>query len=182
MPGATDDQSRRGHPQGLLRVLDRLALTPRLQEACLSACKLVLAEQLSDISKQRVDNAMVIRTLNHVLTVAISDPVDAIRWEILSSLPERLDPYLANVRRLPPHCHALTVPAQNDLLRQLLALPFAESFEIRELAVSLIGRLSIRNPAYINPTLRSLLIQILHSAPIADSPLEEETLRILGQS
>jgi FKBP12-rapamycin complex-associated protein len=61
-----------------------------------------------------------------------------------------------------------------------MTLPFAEYFEIRELSVAIIGRLSTRNPAYINPTLRSLLLQVLHASPIDNSPLEEETLRMLG--
>lgn len=67
-----------------------------------------------------------------------------IRYCVLSVLDERFDPHLAQAENL----NALFV-VLND-----------EVFEIRELAICIIGRLSNRNPAYIMPTLRKTLIQV----------------------
>lgn len=63
---------------------------------------------------------------------------------MLSSLDERFDAHLAQAENL----QALFV-ALND-----------EEFEIRELALCTIGRLSSFNPAYIMPSLRKTLIQV----------------------
>ena len=56
-----------------------------------------------------------------------------------------------------------------------------EQFEIRELAVCIIGRLSILNPAYIMPSLRVTLIQLLvqleHSGMGRN---KEQAARLLG--
>ncbi len=65
---------------------------------------------------------------------------------MLASLDERFDPHLAQVENL----SALFV-ALND-----------EVFEIRELAICMIGRLSSKNPAYVMPSLRKVLIQVLN--------------------
>ena len=67
-----------------------------------------------------------------------------IRFCVLSSLDERFDPHLAQAENL----SALFV-ALND-----------EVFEIRELAICMIGRLSSKNPAYVMPSLRKTLIQV----------------------
>lgn len=72
-------------------------------------------------------------------------PLDPdIRVCVLSSLDERFDSHLAQAENL----QALFV-ALND-----------EEFEIRELALCTIGRLSSFNPAYIMPSLRKTLIQV----------------------
>ena len=67
-----------------------------------------------------------------------------IRLCVFSNLDERFDHFLAQHENL----DALFV-ALND-----------EEFEIRELAVCTIGRLSNLNPAFIMPSLRKLLIQV----------------------
>ena len=72
----------------------------------------------------------------------ISDP--DIRYCVLASLDERFDAHLAQAENL----QGLFV-ALND-----------EEFNIRELALSSIGRLSSYNPAYILPSLRKTLIQV----------------------
>lgn len=63
---------------------------------------------------------------------------------MLASLDERFDAHLAQAENL----QALFV-ALND-----------EVFEIRELAICTIGRLSSMNPAYVMPFLRKMLIQV----------------------
>lgn len=63
---------------------------------------------------------------------------------MLLSLDDKFDPHLAQAENL----SALFV-ALND-----------EAFEIRELAMCTIGRLSSKNPAYVMPSLRKVLIQV----------------------
>lgn len=67
-----------------------------------------------------------------------------IRYCVLASLDERFDTHLAQAENL----QALFV-ALND-----------EVFEIRELAICTIGRLSSMNPAFVMPFLRKMLIQV----------------------
>lgn len=68
-----------------------------------------------------------------------------VRYCVLASLDEKFDPHLAQSENL----NALFI-ALND-----------EMFEIRELALCTIGRLSAVNPAYVMPSLRKVLIQVL---------------------
>ena len=63
---------------------------------------------------------------------------------MLGSLDERFDDHLAQAENL----SALFV-ALND-----------EVYEIREIAICMIGRLSSKNPAYVMPSLRKTLIQV----------------------
>ena len=67
-----------------------------------------------------------------------------IRYCVLMSLDEQFDPHLAQAENL-----AALFTALND-----------EVFEIRELAICTIGRLSSKNPAYVMPSLRKTLIQV----------------------
>lgn len=67
-----------------------------------------------------------------------------VRYCVLESLDESFDGHLAQAENL----SALFV-AMND-----------EVFEIRELAICTIGRLSVMNPAYVMPSLRKTLIQV----------------------
>lgn len=80
--------------------------------------------------------------LCHMHVVFLSDP--DIRYCVLASLDERFDAHLAQAENL----QALFV-ALND-----------EVFEIRELAICTIGRLSSMNPAFVMPFLRKMLIQV----------------------
>ncbi|KAG0305001.1 phosphatidylinositol kinase- protein kinase tor1 [Dissophora globulifera] len=83
--------------------------------------------------------------LEKLLLVGIADPQASIRQTILTSLDERFDRHLAkaeNVRSL--------FIALND-----------ETFVIRELAITILGRLTAYNPAYVIPPLRKILIQLL---------------------
>lgn len=68
-----------------------------------------------------------------------------VRYCVLASLDEKFDPHLAQSENL----NALFI-ALND-----------EMFEIRELALCTIGRLSAVNPAYVMPSLRKVLIQVI---------------------
>lgn len=74
---------------------------------------------------------------------ALADP--DIRYCVLASLDERFDAHLAQAENL----QALFV-ALND-----------QVFEIRELAICTVGRLSSMNPAFVMPFLRKMLIQVM---------------------
>ena len=79
--------------------------------------------------------------MSHVIMSSDAD----IRYCVLMALEDKkFDPHLAQAENL----SALFV-ALND-----------EVFEIRELAMCTIGRLSGRNPAYVMPSLRKVLIQV----------------------
>ncbi|XP_040286256.1 serine/threonine-protein kinase mTOR isoform X5 [Bufo bufo] len=103
--------------------------------------------------------------LSKLLVVGITDPDPDIRYCVLASLDERFDTHLAQAENL----QALFV-AMND-----------EVFEIRELTICTIGRLSSMNPAFVMPFLRKMLIQILteleHSGVGRN---KEQSARMLG--
>ncbi|XP_071144772.1 serine/threonine-protein kinase mTOR-like isoform X1 [Mytilus edulis] len=107
----------------------------------------------------------VAEVLHKLLVVGITDTDSDIRFCVLASLDDRFDPHLAQAENL----SALFV-ALND-----------EVFEIRELAICMIGRLSSKNPAYVMPSLRKTLIQILteleHSGVGRN---KEQAARMLG--
>lgn len=84
-----------------------------------------------------------------LLVPCFTDP--DIRYCVLASLDERFDAHLAQAENL----QALFV-ALND-----------EVFEIRELAICTIGRLSSMNPAFVMPFLRKMLIQVGESQQMA---------------
>ncbi|EIN09563.1 FAT-domain-containing protein [Punctularia strigosozonata HHB-11173 SS5] len=83
--------------------------------------------------------------LDKLLTVGIADPDPGIRQTVLSNLHERFDKHLA----------------QAENVRSLFIALNDEVFENRLTAVSLIGRLAMHNPAYVMPSLRKTLIQLL---------------------
>ncbi|KAF9525319.1 phosphatidylinositol 3-kinase [Crepidotus variabilis] len=83
--------------------------------------------------------------LDKLLTVGIADPDAKIRHVVLSSLHDRFDKHLA----------------QAENVRSLFIALNDEVFENRVAAVGLIGRLAKHNPAYVMPSLRKALIQLL---------------------
>jgi FKBP12-rapamycin complex-associated protein len=87
------------------------------------------------------------RVVGRLLSVAVADPSERVRLEVLRALAATtaLDEYLA----------------QADALRALLMGMNDESCSVRALALSLVGRLAARNPAHANPALRRHLQQLL---------------------
>ncbi|XP_039478905.1 serine/threonine-protein kinase Tor [Drosophila santomea] len=88
-------------------------------------------------------------TVSHVierlLIVAITDMDCNVRIRILRSLDETFDAKLA----------------QPESLNSLFITLHDEIFEIRELAMVTIGRLSSMNPAYVMPKLRTTMIELI---------------------
>ncbi|KAJ3194365.1 phosphatidylinositol kinase- protein kinase tor1 [Irineochytrium annulatum] len=103
--------------------------------------------------------------LEKLLTVGITDMDFSIRQTVLISLDERFDHHLA----------------QAENIRTLFIALNDEVFIIRQLAVTIIGRLSIRNPAYVMPSLRRTLIQLLTELQYSGVSLQkEESSKLLG--
>ncbi|XP_066992513.2 serine/threonine-protein kinase mTOR isoform X2 [Anabrus simplex] len=140
-----------GH--SLLQFVRRCAdhfLTSEQQEVRLEAvrtCSRLLKLALQGTSNRHSDTvtATVADVLGKLLVVGITDTDADVRYCVLESLDESFDSHLAQAENL----SALFV-AMND-----------EVFEIRELAICTIGRLSAMNPAYVMPSLRKTLIQLL---------------------
>lgn len=116
-------------------------------EAVRTCTRLLLPSVALASSQQPSDSAMntVAEVLSKLLVVGITDSDADIRYSVLLWLDERFDPHLA----------------QAENLSALLLTVNDEVFEIRELAIATIGRLSSKNPAYVMPSLRRLLINIL---------------------
>ena len=93
------------------------------------------------------------RVLNQLLLIGTTNSNAEIRYVTLSQLNANYDKFLTQ----PNHLKRLFI-SLND-----------EVFEIRELAIFIIGRLSEQNPAYIKPRLRTLLIELLNNLDNSDS-------------
>lgn len=83
--------------------------------------------------------------LNRLLSVGLIDMEASVRLGVLMSLDPTFDQHLAQAESL----GALFIALQDEV------------FEIREVALFTIGRLSCMNPAYIMPSLRKVLVQLL---------------------
>nr|CAB3465509.1 unnamed protein product [Digitaria exilis] len=71
--------------------------------------------------------------------------------------------------------------AQADILTSIFVALNDEEYDVRELAISVAGRLSEKNPAYVLPALRRYLIQLLtYLDQSMDSKCREESARLLG--
>ncbi|KIW08226.1 uncharacterized protein PV09_01154 [Verruconis gallopava] len=103
--------------------------------------------------------------IEKLLTVGVADPEAEIRRTVLMSLDARFDRHLGkaeNVRTL--------FLALND-----------EVFVIREAAMTIIGRLTTVNPAYVFPSLRKVLIQLLTDIEYSNSARnKEESARLIS--
>ena len=103
----------------------------------------VLAENPNSV--RLTAKSTVAEVLKSLLEVEITDDDPDIRLCVMTSLDERFDPHLAQADNL-----AALFMALND-----------EVFEIREVALCTIGRLSCMNPAYVMPSLRKILKQVI---------------------
>ena len=131
--------------------------------AAITSCDLFVND---GICKQVSVNALntVSEVLSKLLTVAITDVVPKIRLEILRSLNHNTDAQLsqpANVK--------LLFTALND-----------EIFGIRVEAINILGRLTAVNPAYVIPSLRKILLELLTELKyLKTSRKNEESLTLL---
>ncbi|KAJ3037894.1 phosphatidylinositol kinase- protein kinase tor1 [Rhizophlyctis rosea] len=132
--------------------------------AALTCCSLLARDP---VCYQSSNNALQIvgEVLEKLLTVGITDSDPVIRQSVLSSLDERFDHHLA----------------QAENIRSLFIALNDEVFAIREVAITIIGRLTIHNPAYVLPSLRKTLIQLLTELEYsAVSRQKEESAKLLS--
>ncbi|CAO1620752.1 unnamed protein product [Jaminaea pallidilutea] len=104
--------------------------------------------------------------LDKLMTVGIADASAELRWTVLSALDERFDRHLA----------------QAEYVRSLFVALNDEDFAVREIAITIIGRLAKHNPAYVMPSLRKALIQLLTELEYSTvSRSKEEAARLLTE-
>ncbi|CAN4107821.1 unnamed protein product [Withania somnifera] len=147
------------------------------KDAALCCCKLVansfLAMSSTQFSSSRINRSsgkrrrLVEEIVQKLLIAAVADADVTVRHSIFSSLyaDGGFDEFLA----------------QADSLTAIFATLNDEDFEVREYAISLAGRLSEKNPAYVHPALRRHLIQLLtYLEQSADNKCKEESAKLLG--
>ncbi|KAK3682072.1 phosphatidylinositol 3-kinase tor2 [Podospora appendiculata] len=138
---------------------------PEIREAAaLTCCQLYVRDPVvNQISYHALQ--VVADVIEKLLSVGVSDPDPKIRETVLAALDERFDQHLAK--------------AEN--IRTLFFALHDEQFAIREVAVSIIGRLSRHNPAYVVPQLRKTIIQMLTELEYTDvAKNKEESSKLLS--
>nr|XP_022907797.1 target of rapamycin [Onthophagus taurus] len=110
-------------------------------------CSRLLKQNIYNPSEEYSDTVMttVADVLNKLLVVGITDTDSEVRRGVLYSLDTTFDEHLAQV----------------EFLSMLFVALHDEVFEIREVALMTIGRLSTKNPSYIMPALRKTIVQLL---------------------
>jgi serine/threonine-protein kinase mTOR len=138
--------------------------SPEIRKAAaLTCCQLFMHDpivhQTSSHSIQVVSDV-----IDKLLTVGVGDPDADIRQTVLVSLDKRFDRHLARPENV--RCLFLAV---ND-----------EVFAVREAAITIIGRLSTENPAYVFPPLRKLLVNLLTGLGYSNTARhKEESARLI---
>lgn len=132
--------------------------------AALTCCQLFIKDPcVKQVSRHAIQ--VVSTVIERLLAVAVADSNPDIRNVVLRSLVPRFDKHLAkagNVRSL--------FLALND-----------EVFANREAAMTIIGRLTSVNPAYVFPSLRKVLVQLLTEIEYSSSPRsKQEGARLLS--
>ncbi|KAL9647121.1 hypothetical protein ABK040_004838 [Willaertia magna] len=133
------------------------------KEAAKTCCRLLVSQGKPPVKGHF--GSVVGDVLAKLLIVGITDSDASIRHAVLSSLEPKFDHYLA----------------LSDNLRSLFIALNDEVFAIREVAIHIIGRLSIRNPAFVLPSLRKALLQLLTELEYSqDARGKEESARMIG--
>jgi FKBP12-rapamycin complex-associated protein len=138
---------------------------PEIREAAaLTCCQLYVRDPVVNQTSYHALQ-VVADVIEKLLTVGVSDPEAKIRRTVLAALDERFDQHLARAENIRTLFFAL-----ND-----------EQFAIREVAISIIGRLAPYNPAYVIPSLRKTLIQMLTELEFSDvARSKEESAKLLS--
>ncbi|KPV75332.1 uncharacterized protein RHOBADRAFT_53323, partial [Rhodotorula graminis WP1] len=138
---------------------------PDIRRAAALSCCSILAHD--PVVGQTSNNAirLVNEVLEKLLTLAIADPDPTIRQDTISNLDAKFDRHLA----------------QAECVRSLFIALNDEVYAIREVAIKIIGRLAGVNPAYVMPSLRKTLIQLLTELEYSTSARsKEEASTLLG--
>ncbi|EAQ84706.1 conserved hypothetical protein [Chaetomium globosum CBS 148.51] len=138
---------------------------PEIREAAaLTCCQLYVRDPIVNQTSYHALQ-VVADVVEKLLTVGVSDPEPKIRRTVLAALDERFDQHLAK--------------AEN--IRTLFFALHDEQFAVREVAVSIIGRLARHNPAYVIPQLRKTIIQMLTELEYTDvARSKEESSKLLS--
>ncbi|XP_052626570.1 serine/threonine-protein kinase TOR isoform X1 [Lactuca sativa] len=144
------------------------------KDAALCCCKLVVNSfSITTFNPSRSSRAggkrrrLIEEIVEKLLIAAVADADVTVRNSIFSSLHGNggFDDFLA----------------QADSLTAIFAALNDEDLQVRKYAISVAGRLSEKNPAYVFPALRRHLIQLLtYLAQSADSKCREESAKLLG--
>ncbi|KAK5075469.1 phosphatidylinositol kinase-related protein kinase tor1 [Lithohypha guttulata] len=132
--------------------------------AALTCCQLFVQDP---ILHQSSTNAIQVvgEVVDQLLTVAVGDADPEIRSTVLEALDAKFDRHLAKPENV--RCLFLSV---ND-----------DHFPVREAAVTIIGRLTVVNPAYVFPPLRKLLVNLLTGLKYANTARhKEESARLIS--
>lgn len=135
-------------------------------EAVRTCCQLLIPA-LTKLSLQYSQSLVVTiqEVLAKLLLVSVTDSEPHVRYLVLASLDERFDEHLA----------------QAENLNALFLCLYDELFVIRELALCSIGRLGTLNPAYVMPSLRKVLLQLLTDLEYSGlSKNKENSAKMLG--
>lgn len=115
-------------------------------EAVQTTCRLLRhAIKSTEKNPSETVEKTVASVLSRLLAVGLTDSEPRVRRAVLVSLDSTFDNHLAQAESL----SALFIALQDEV------------YEIREVALFTIGRLSSLNPAYVMPSLRKVLVQIL---------------------
>lgn len=114
-------------------------------QTCSSLLKVSIQQSSEGAGISDTLKETICHVLEKLLIVGVTDVDPNVRLRVLKSLDETFDAQLA----------------QPWFLSSLLVTLNDEYFEIRELAIITIGRLSAMNPAYVMPSLRKTLVQLL---------------------
>ncbi|KAH6617660.1 armadillo-type protein [Chaetomium sp. MPI-SDFR-AT-0129] len=138
---------------------------PEIREAAaLTCCQLYVRDPIVNQTSYHALQ-VVADVVEKLLTVGVSDPEPKIRQTVLAALDERFDQHLAK--------------AEN--IRTMFFALHDEQFAVREVAVSIIGRLARHNPAYVIPQLRKTIIQMLTELEYTDvARSKEESSKLLS--
>jgi FKBP12-rapamycin complex-associated protein len=138
---------------------------PEIREAAaLTCCQLYVRDPIVNQTSYHAIQ-VVSEVIEKLLTVGVADPDAGIRRTVLAALDERFDRHLAKAENIRTLFFAL-----ND-----------EIFAIREVAIAIIGRLTHVNPAYVIPSLRKVLIQMLTELEFSDvARNKEESAKLLS--
>ncbi|KAL7026943.1 hypothetical protein ACKWTF_005245 [Chironomus riparius] len=114
-------------------------------QTCSSLLKISIQQSSETTGISETLKETICHVLEKLLIAGVTDVDANVRLRVLKSLDETFDAQLA----------------QPWFLSSLLVTLNDEVFEIRELAIITIGRLCSMNPAYVMPSLRKTLVQLL---------------------
>jgi serine/threonine-protein kinase mTOR len=140
---------------------------PAVRKKAVIACGKLLRRQ-SELQLLRGGYAAQMTTyvLQRLMRVSMTDLDPQIRIAAMSSFDKRFDVFLA----------------QPDFLKALFLFLYDEIHEIREIATRMLGRLAKRNPGYIHPNIRTLLLEFIaaSSTDTDDIHKKESSAKLLG--